>query len=112
MTSVMFFFQGHPEYDGISLMKEYKREVGRFVTGERSDYPPYPEHYFDRAAISKLEDHKQRVIAARSDKIEPAAFPEAEVAQGRDSTWTKAGQSIYANWLAEIERRVRRDSKK
>ena len=24
------FFQGHPEYDVISLLKEYKREVGRF----------------------------------------------------------------------------------
>jgi homoserine O-succinyltransferase len=103
------FFQGHPEYDGISLMKEYKREVGRFIAGDRSDYPPYPEHYFDRAAMVKLESYKQRVLAARSDKIEPPVFPEAEVAQGRDSTWTKAGQRIYSNWLAEIERRVGRD---
>jgi hypothetical protein len=51
------------------------------------------------------------VLAARSDKIEPPVFPEAEVAQGRDSTWTKAGQRIYSNWLAEVERRVGRDSK-
>ena len=105
------FFQGHPEYDGISLMKEYKREVGRFVAGERADYPPYPEHYFDEAALRQLEDYKQRVIASRTAKDEPPAFPEAAVAQGRDSTWTKAGQTIYANWLAEVERRVDRDSK-
>lgn len=105
------FFQGHPEYDGISLMKEYKREVGRFVDGERPDYPPYPEHYFDDAALGQLEDYKQRVIAAQSDKIQPPVFPEAEVAQGRNSTWTKAGQTIYANWLAEAERRAGRGSK-
>jgi homoserine O-succinyltransferase len=99
------FFQGHPEYDGISLLKEYKREVGRFVAGERDDYPPYPEHYFDRTAITKLDDYKQRVLAACTDNREAPVFPEAEVAQGRDSTWTKAGQAIYANWLAEVERR-------
>ena len=59
------FFQGHPEYDGISLLKEYKREVGRFIAGERDDYPPYPEHYFDSAAMVKLDDYKQRVIVDR-----------------------------------------------
>ena len=28
------YFQGHPEYDRNSLLKEYKREVGRFLDGE------------------------------------------------------------------------------
>ena len=38
---------GHPEYDGNSLLKEYKREVNRFIAREREDYPPFPENYFD-----------------------------------------------------------------
>ena len=44
------FFQGHPEYDKVSLAKEYKREVTRFVVGERETYPGYPERYFARPA--------------------------------------------------------------
>ena len=40
------FFQGHPEYDTVSLAKEYKREVVRFIAGEREVYPVYPERYF------------------------------------------------------------------
>ncbi len=26
----LVLLQGHPEYDAVSLLKEYKREVGRF----------------------------------------------------------------------------------
>ena len=40
------YFQGHPEYDRNSLLKEYKRELACFVDGERGDRPPFPEHYF------------------------------------------------------------------
>lgn len=39
--------QGHPEYDTISLKKEYEREIKRYESGERSDIPPRPENYTD-----------------------------------------------------------------
>ena len=35
------FFQGHPEYDAISLFKEYKREVGQYIFGERGALPAF-----------------------------------------------------------------------
>lgn len=37
--------QGHPEYDTISLQKEYERELKRFDGDERPDKPSAPEHY-------------------------------------------------------------------
>ena len=37
------YFQGHPEYDANSLLKEYKREILRYFAGER-DLPAFPEH--------------------------------------------------------------------
>ena len=41
-------FQGHPEYDAVSLLKEYKREVQRFLAGSPADVSElFPEHYFD-----------------------------------------------------------------
>ncbi|MGD8643901.1 MAG: homoserine O-succinyltransferase, partial [Chromatiales bacterium] len=60
------FFQGHPEYDIISLLKEYKREVVRFVNGERADYPPLLEHYFTRQSEAILAEHHDQVLAARA----------------------------------------------
>ena len=46
----VIYFQGHPEYDYNSLLKEYKREVMRFLSGELQAPPPVPEHYFGAAA--------------------------------------------------------------
>ncbi|MCA9926451.1 MAG: homoserine O-succinyltransferase, partial [Anaerolineales bacterium] len=40
------YFQGHPEYFRNSLLKEYKREVYRFVNGVLDAPPPQPENYF------------------------------------------------------------------
>ena len=45
------YFQGHPEYDASSLLKEYKREVFRYLDGELESAPPYPENYFSAQAI-------------------------------------------------------------
>jgi len=35
-------FQGHPEYDTISLLKEYKREVMLYFNGTNQQHPPFP----------------------------------------------------------------------
>ena len=43
------FFQGHPEYDTISLLKEYKREIVSFLNNN-TDYPVFPKHYLGSQA--------------------------------------------------------------
>ena len=55
------FFQGHPEYDTISLLKEYQREVKRFGAGARPDYPPFPENYIERKQRAILDEHRGRI---------------------------------------------------
>lgn len=94
------FFQGHPEYDDISLLKEYKREVGRYLAGER-EYPVFPEHYFDDEAREVLGRFKEQVVGAGSPE-----FPEREVTRRWKPAWVTQGQAIYSNWLAEVLRRV------
>ena len=60
----LVFFQGHPEYDSISLLKEFKREVQRFLSGKRSVYPPFPEHYLDSASKEKT-----RGVSATGNRV-------------------------------------------
>jgi hypothetical protein len=71
------YLQGHPEYDTNSLLKEYKRDVTRFVRAERDDYPPFPESYLGARSRALLDEHADRARAARARGAEPPEFPEA-----------------------------------
>jgi homoserine O-succinyltransferase len=96
------FFQGHPEYDDISLLKEYKREVLRFYHGEINDYPPCPEHYFNTIVESIFFDYAAEVRQAkRNGEILPA-FPEHKVLEHIDNTWRDTAKAVFNNWLGKV----------
>lgn len=96
------FFQGHPEYDTISLLKEYQREVRRFAAGARPDYPPFPENYIDSKHRAVLDEHRGRVVAAMSHGHEQPAFPEAYIARSLDNTWHDTAEGVVGNWMGLI----------
>ena len=96
------YFQGHPEYDAISLLKEYKREVVRYFNGEREHGPRYPEHYFDAPAQEIARDyfHKAERAAERGESL--PEFPDTELEALVDNTWGDTGKSIVNNWLGLV----------
>lgn len=96
------FFQGHPEYDLVSLLKEYRRELGRFWRGERDNYPPVPEHYFSDDAIKRLIEYRPVLEEARRRGIQPPRLDESELLPKESHTWNDEGKVIYRNWLRRI----------
>lgn len=96
------FFQGHPEYDIISLLKEYRRELGRYWRGERDDYPPVPEHYFAEDALARLEDYRPVLEAAKLESRPPPRLDESELLPKGTHTWGEEGRVIYRNWLHRL----------
>ncbi|GAB4256399.1 MAG: homoserine O-succinyltransferase [Methylomicrobium sp.] len=96
------FFQGHPEYDDISLLKEYKREVMRYYRGEIDDYPPFPDNYFNTEAKRIFSDYREHVIAARRTQRSIDPFPEAAVLEQIDNTWRDTARAVFNNWLGKI----------
>jgi homoserine O-succinyltransferase len=96
------FFQGHPEYDDISLLKEYKREVMSFYNNGRSDYPPFPAHYFDESIQPILTAYEQHVREAKNTNSELARFPEEQVIEHLDNTWKDTAKAVFNNWLGKI----------
>ncbi len=95
----LVFFQGHPEYDSISLLKEYKREINLFVAGLRADYPPFPENYFTCQCEAVLEEHRERVLAAKASGSVIPELPETLLAQALDNTWHDTAEAVVGNWI-------------
>src|SRR5215813_14218299 len=47
--SLLVFFQGHPEYQDTTLLREYRRDVGRYLSGQQAHYPTLPYGYLSGA---------------------------------------------------------------
>jgi len=98
--SLHLFFQGHPEYERTTLFKEYRRDVGRFLSGEQSTYPPLPCRYFSAEAAAALREFQDRALSQRTAELF-TGFP-AAAAAGALSSWRPAALTMYRNWLSWV----------
>jgi homoserine O-succinyltransferase len=99
--SLFVHFQGHPEYGAQTLLKEYRRDIKRFLRGERETYPSMPKSYFEAAAVRILADFRDVVLSdRREERME--GFPEVALVGGLKSTWRSPAVSIYRNWLQYV----------
>lgn len=96
------FFQGHPEYDTISLLKEYKREVNAFIQGQRADYPPFPRNYFRRQSQAILDEYRDRLLRARARGGAMPEFPEQLIVERLDNTWHDTAEAVINNWIGTV----------
>jgi len=99
--SLFVFFQGHPEYDAVTLLLEYRRDIGRFLRGERDTYPLLPHGYFDEETVEALTALQARALVDRREEL-LAEFPTAMAAGKVTNTWRSTAESLYRNWLRYI----------
>ncbi len=102
--SLFLFFQGHPEYEADTLAREYRRDVGRFLRGERESYPELPKHYFDPDTASVLNAFRAQALADRREEL-LSAFPTEHVFSAVSNTWHAQAMCTYRNWLNHIVER-------
>ena len=100
-NSLSLFFQGHPEYDAATLLREYRRDIGRFLRGERENYPAMPVGYFDAAATAVLSAFRERALIDRYEEL-LAFFPMETVKSGLINPWRMSAIAIYRNWLSHL----------
>ena len=93
------YFQGHPEYEAISLLKEYKREVLRYLSREREDYPPLPDNTFNEPAADLAEAFHDRVLSQSGGTGLIEEFPEEALAREMRHSWKEVSQQLFFNWL-------------
>ncbi|MGA9542292.1 MAG: homoserine O-succinyltransferase [Candidatus Sulfotelmatobacter sp.] len=99
--SLFLHFQGHPEYGAQTLLKEYRRDIKRFLRAERETYPSMPKGYFDVTAAKLLADFRDTALYDRKEEV-MESFPEAALVGDLKSTWRSSAISIYRNWLQYV----------
>ena len=90
------FFQGHPEYDSVSLLKEYKREVALYLEKSTAEYPPFPSNYLSSQSRAILTEYRTRLISKMATIKD---FPEELITKALDNTWHDSASAIINNWI-------------
>jgi homoserine O-succinyltransferase/O-acetyltransferase len=103
LGSEFVFFQGHPEYDALSLQREYLRDITRFIAGERDTYPAIPSGYFDVETEGRLVCFQKRACAERKLPLS-AELPGLRLR--RDVAAEAAPVEIFRNWLGYLSDRT------
>jgi homoserine O-succinyltransferase len=96
MPSRFVFFQGHPEYDALSLQREYMRDIARFLAGQRDHYPNLPASYFDTETENVLRHFQARAKLTRDPELAaelPGLTLRPEFAAGA------AAALLFRNWI-------------
>ncbi|QOZ46231.1 homoserine O-succinyltransferase [Bradyrhizobium sp. CCBAU 53340] len=96
--SLFVYFQGHPEYETLSLLGEYRRDMGRFLRGENEVCPTIPRSYLNEGAEELLIAFRQEALSHRRSELF-ADFPLDRLANNLSNVWRLPAQRIYRNWL-------------
>jgi len=107
LRSQFVFFQGHPEYDALSLEREYLRDISRYLAGERDDYPAVPAGYFDTQTENKLARFAGRARVERRPALS-AELPDRTLRP--DIATGGAATAIFRNWLRYLSEGARAKS--
>jgi homoserine O-succinyltransferase len=96
------FFQGHPEYDTVSLLKEYKRDLLLWARGALSACPPFPRNFLRQHEQALLNEYCGRLESAVARGQALPEFPEARVSGRLDNTWHDTAEAVVGNWMGLV----------
>lgn len=103
-VSEFVLVQGHPEYEPSSLLREYRRDLERFLAGARSAPPPLPLGCCPPEHESLLADfHASIVGSTDADSVTAELAFDKLVAQA-PWPWRAAATALYEGWLRTVAR--------
>jgi homoserine O-succinyltransferase len=101
LQSRFIFLQGHPEYDTLSLQREYLRDITRYLSGKRDIYPAIPAGYFELETEVELAGFQKYAMAERKLPL-TAELPTLRVRP--HPAQEAAPIAIFRNWLGFLSR--------
>ncbi len=96
------FFQGHPEYDRESLLKEYRREMFAYLNGERAQCPPPPRNYLNPVGERIAAAYEETLMGSAGVQEKQAAFPQDALLENVDNTWGDSARTVFSQWLGLV----------
>jgi len=96
LRSHFIFFQGHPEYEALSLQREYLRDITRFLSRQRDIFPAFPVGYFETETENRLAHYEKRACAERQI---PLSIELPHLTLRPDLAVGVAAAALFRNWL-------------
>lgn len=100
--SLFVFLQGHPEYAPDTLLREYRRDVQRFLKGERHERPNLPQYYFDAESEDCIGALAKEDLQARDDPRWSALPTDRSIRAAQVELWKLTSIALFRNWLVQI----------
>ncbi len=106
-------WQGHPEYNTNSLLKEWKRDMGNAhlerLAHKKASYPPFPENYFGAEGEAHLEEFREKVLSGVFDEQIKAqghlSIPEETeklIESAIPNRWSSTKRALLSNWVTAV----------
>jgi homoserine O-succinyltransferase/O-acetyltransferase len=105
--SELLLLQGHPEYDPHSLLREYRRDANRYLTGERDTLPVLPLHCVGPEDWPALQALHEQVCHGRRDPALMATFDFEGAGHRAPWSWRPTATALYRNWIGQVANRRR-----
>jgi len=94
--------QGHPEYDPSSLLREYRRDAGRYLRHERDEMPVLPFQCVAPDDWAELESMHTLISTDRNSSTVFDAYPFDEVGDRAPWLWRRMAEQLYKNWFTGL----------
>jgi homoserine O-succinyltransferase len=98
----MVLVQGHPEYDPSSLLREYRRDAGRYVRGERSEVPLLPFHCVSSQDWEALEQFHREIVLDQRDPTLFEEFAFEDMGARVPWPWRTLASRFFTNWVTSV----------
>jgi homoserine O-succinyltransferase len=97
--------QGHPEYAPNLLLREYRRDMRRYIEGTVPTPPQIPTRYVDEVGEELLRAWSASAARQAPDEWSHA-FPMDALADHLMVSWVDNAVVLFANWLEDARARV------
>ena len=82
-------------------MREYRRDVGRYLNGMQQQYPEIPQSYFDDATVIRMENFRMKAESNRDGRL-VEDFPVATLRAGLEGSLSNSAAVIFGGWVNSV----------